>query len=244
MSVSFKALRLVANVVILGGFLVAVPEAYSATIAWTDWTSAVGGNPGSATGTIALSPALTVSYAGQISSRLVNYPSWAPASTFSGGSVSNAPPASDNSIQLVGGTSATNTITFSSPVTDPIMAIWSLGASSASASFVFTASEPFTLESGGPSAEYGGRSVTASGDTVTGSEGNGVIQFSGTFSTLTWTNPSFENYYAFTVGVTGAATPAVPEPSTLVLLCMPLLALLLWARRRSDAAGNTGSHTS
>ena len=171
MSVPFKALRFAASVLILGGFIVAVPAARSATIAWTDWTSVVAGNPGSATGTIALSPAITVSYAGQTNGRLTNYPSWTPVSTFSGGSVSNAPPASDNSIQLVGGTSATNTITFSSPVTDPIMAIWSLGAPSASASFVFTAAEPFTLESGGPSAEYGGRSITVSGDTVTGSEG-------------------------------------------------------------------------
>ncbi|HEX4165361.1 MAG TPA: hypothetical protein VHZ55_07795 [Bryobacteraceae bacterium] len=55
--------------------------------------------------------------------------------------------------------------------------------------------------------------MTVSGNTVLGAEGNGVLRFNGTFSQLTWTNPSFENYYAFTLGVAGQAGPAViPEP--------------------------------
>lgn len=141
MSVGLRTVTFVANAVVLAAFATAVP-AESATVGWTNWTAVTAGNPGSGTGTIALSPALTVTYSGQTNGRLVNYPSWTPAPTFSGGTVSNAPPASDNSVQLSGGVTTTNTITFSSPVDNPIMAIWSLGAPSAPASFVFNASEP------------------------------------------------------------------------------------------------------
>lgn len=232
MSVKLRTLTFVATAAAFIAFVTAAP-AQCATVAWTDWTQVTAGNPGSGTGTIALSPTITVSYSGQTNGILTDYPSWSPASTFSGGTVSNPPPASDNSVQLTGGVSTTNTITFSSPVTDPVMAIWSLGAGGASASFVFTASEPFTLEAGGPSAEYGGSSITVSGNTVSGAEGNGVIQFNGTFSSLRWTNPLFENYYAFTVGVAGAATTPVPEPSEIALLVMGLGSFVLYRRRAS-----------
>jgi hypothetical protein len=145
--------------------------------------------------------------------------------------VANAPPQSFHSVALTGGTSATNTLTFSSPVTDPALAIWSLGAAGNPASFNFTASEPFTLEAGGPSAEYGGSSITVSGNNVLGTEGNGVIQFSGTFSTLTWTNPTFEDFFAFTVGsVTSSPTP---EPAALGFIGIGLCALAYLRRTRS-----------
>ena len=96
-----------------------------------------------------------------------------------------------------------DTITFSKPVVNPVMAIWSLGAPGTTASFNFTASEPFTIESGGPSAEFGGSAIfVCSGNSlaVCGTEGNGTIQFQGTFSTISWTNPAFENYYGFALG--------------------------------------------
>jgi hypothetical protein len=168
---------------------------------------------------------------------LTNYPSWTPTTTFSGGIVGNAPPAANNSIQIEGGVSYTESITFSSPVADPIMAIWSLGQGGDQASFNFTQSEPFTIVAGGPSAEYGGSSITAVGNSVFGSEGNGVVQFNGTFSTITFTTPSFENYYAFTVGEDATLTGAtVPEPGTFSLLGLGLCALPLALRALSRHA--------
>ena len=74
--------RLVVNPV--SAFLLAicvVPAhtlAHADTIAWTSWSSATSGNPGSANGTIG---SITVTYSGQTTG-LTNVPSWTPASTF------------------------------------------------------------------------------------------------------------------------------------------------------------------
>ena len=104
------------------------------SIAWTNWSSVSSGSPGTATGTIG---SLNVSYSGQTSGMLTNYPSWTPTTTFSGGIVGNAPPAGNNSIQIEGGVPYTETITFSQVVADPIFAIWSLGQPGFGASFTF-----------------------------------------------------------------------------------------------------------
>jgi hypothetical protein len=143
-----------------------------------------------------------------------NYPSWTPTSTYADGTiVNNAPVASNGIMQLDGGTNAVNTLSFSSPVTNPVIAIWSLGASGTPASFVFGPTPTFVA--GGPSAEYGGSAITVNGNVVSGAEGNGTVQFLGTYSSITWTNPQFEFWYGFDVGVAGLAS--VPEPNAFVL---------------------------
>ena len=105
-------------------------QAQASLIDWTTWTGATA-NPttGSASGNAG---SVGISYSGELVALVGSYPSWTPTSTFSGGSVSNGPSPSGGIIQLVGGTDATDTITFSHAVTNPVFAIWSLGAGSAS----------------------------------------------------------------------------------------------------------------
>jgi len=187
-----------------------IPAADAAT-AWTIWTSGTTGNTaGSAVGALG---GVGVTYSGENQCLNCYASDWSPAGTWEGGPVTSAPP--DNSgIQLFGSFGATDTVTFSSPVTNPVLAIVSLGQGGITASFNFTADEPFTLLGGGPSSAWGGSALTSSGFVVSGNEGNGLVEFLGTFNSITWTNPTFEDYYAFTVG-TAAATP---EPATWVMM--------------------------
>lgn len=166
------------------------------------------------------------------------------------------PPTSDNSIAMLGGNdSYVEKIYFSQPVTNPLIAIWSLGADpSTEASFVFSGTsntnpsyaynETVVLVSGGLSAEYpsgtsieinGSSTVGTQGTTVTGEEGSGIIEVLGTFgpdNPIMFSTPGRENYYAFTVG----ENVLTPEPETLSLFGLGLLALPLLrsrlARRR------------
>jgi hypothetical protein len=180
---------------------------------------------------------VSVSYAGEMRG-FDDALEWLPVSSFTGGVVGNAPPsgpAVDNDgIAIIGATGANNVVAFSAPVVDPILAIWSLGNPSFSAQFVFPANQAFTIEGGGPNSEFAGSSIFSGGscpaNAVCGSEGNGVVRFTGTYSQISWTNPIAENYYTFTVGAVGGSTGAVPEPASLILLGSGLLAAV--TRRR------------
>jgi hypothetical protein len=141
---------------------------------------------------------------------------WNPESSFVGGTVTDSPDAVGDELALIGRGAVTNTVTFSTPVENPVFAIWSLGRPGFAASFSF-GSTP-TLQAGGPNSIYGGSSITVSGNVVSGFEGNGVVQFDGTVSSISWTNTP-ENYYSFTVGVNGAVPEPnpIPEPATALL---------------------------
>jgi len=194
-------------------------NAFAAPIHWNTWASASSGSATVGSTTVAVAFGTTNSHA-----NIANYPSWSPSSTFADGVVVDNGPAQANGImQLFGGTAALNTLTFSVPIVDPVFSIWSLGQSGVQASFDFVGVAP-VLVAGGPSAEYGGSAITVSGNTVSGREGNGTIQMIGTYSSIEWTNPVFENWYGFNVGIAdvgGTSTP-VPEPGQLFLFVLGL----------------------
>ena len=99
------------------------------------------------------------------------------------------------------------------------------------ASFNFIDATP-TLVSGGPSAEYVGSAITVDGNNVLGTEGNGTVMFKGTYTSISWTNPIFENWYGFDVGI--AEIASVPEPETYPMLLAGLGLLGSVARRRKQ----------
>lgn len=200
------------------GLTLASSAASAETVYWNTWSSDSAGQILAAGGSIGISFSTT-----NFRAVVANYPSWTPTSTFSDGNVvANGPVASNGIMQLTGGTTALNTLTFSVPVDNPVIAIWSLGQSGVPTTFEFSSATP-TLVSGGSNAEYGGASVSVSGNIVTGVEGNGTVLFEGRFTELQWTNPVAENWYGFNVGI----MQAVPEPGQMALFGVGLGLLLL-----------------
>ena len=215
------------------GAITASMPAAADPVDWASWSGIVTSNTntGSALATFA-DVGITANYSGELRSFVPNYPSYTPIATFSGGTVSNGPAQADGIVQIFGGTpTGTHTITFSEAVLNPVLAIWSLGQPGTFlAQFVF--GQSFTIQSGGANAEFGGAAITAVGNTVSGAEGNGVIQFDGSLTSITWTNPIVENWYGFTVGVPVAV---IPEPETYALMLAGLALLGARARRRRAA---------
>src|SRR5579864_8937011 len=131
-------------VLVAAAALAAAGSSHAAHVTWNVWDpGSIHQDPtnGSASGTMGI---LTVGYTGEVGTFEQNYPSWTPNSTYQGGSVDNAPDQVDGIFHLNGDTGATNVITFSQAVIDPVIAIWSLGQAGGPASFVFDA--PFTVE--------------------------------------------------------------------------------------------------
>jgi hypothetical protein len=206
------------------------------TINWTQWTLN-GSASSTASGSIA--GGITVSYTGEAES-VNTIPFWTPATSWQGGTIGNAPLQGEGAIQLFGGPTygKTDTITFSTALINPVIAIWSLGAGGTPAVFDFGA-QPFSIQAGGPNNPYGGQTITLDGTPgeVAGVEGNGVIQFQGAITSITFTTPTFENWYGFTVG--NDISAAVPEPATWAMFLLGFGAIGWTLRSRRTASPAT-----
>lgn len=97
---------------------------------------------------------------------------------------------------------------FSTAVSDVLMSIYSLGSPGTASTLVFT--QPFYILSSNGLMTSGGDSTN--GYTLTGNEGNGVIQFLGNYNTLSWTVTAPEIYSSFNLGMTN--NPRTYDPAT------------------------------
>ena len=128
--------------------------AANATVVWTDWTAgSISSTSGSATGTMG---SVGVSYSGENDCLNCFVSNWSPVTTWQAGPVTDAPPG-NGSIQLMGGhADVVDTLTFSAPVLNPVLAIVSLGQGEIGASFNSKSTLSFSVLGGGPSSTWGG----------------------------------------------------------------------------------------
>jgi hypothetical protein len=222
--------------------------AHASIIYYADWNAATLSSPaanGSASGTITTPTGLlSILYTGdvapwtQVNNAGTDYYSPFPT-VYTNATVSNLPTNVDI-ITLSQTKAYTNTLVFSAPVINPILDLVSLGAIWGPVSYHFNAT-PVLLSQ---SSTYGGcgSCLSVSGNTLTGSEGDGVIEFVGTFSQLIWTTTGIEQWNGFTVGVGGttagtndADTSTTPEPATWTVLLMAAAMGVPLFRRRKPA---------
>jgi hypothetical protein len=205
--------------------------AQAAIVDWATWDAptATGETSGGITGTAG---GVGITYTGELTS-LSFAPLYTPTSSWVGGTVSNAPLQTNGAIQIEGGSgTGPDTITFETPVFNPILSVWSVGQSGLPVRFVFD-TDNFTIEATGPNTPYGGTDLTRSLFTITGNESAGSIQFNGWVTSISWSNPDFENWYGFTVGVA-----PVPEPSTWIMMILGFAGVGYLTYRRRNQAPN------
>jgi hypothetical protein len=221
---------------------------HAATVVnWADWTSGTAGAAGTAVGTFQFGAStVNVTYSGQtafiITGSGTNY--WtepnAAARPYTGGDVANAPPASDI---IAMSTPTSRTLTFSESVTGLYFGYVSLNGNG----FVFD--QDFEIVSQGQGFWGDGTAVKQVlgpgqfGLTGTSGEPHGILRFTGSFTSITWSSNADENWYGFTVGAVARTadlpTGGVPEPST-ILLVGPVLLLPLVRKWRQAAAPPAG----
>jgi len=221
------------NVMLAGslGLGLLATQAFAVPIVWTDWTSATVGATGSAAGTLSpVAGPITVSYSGDVAFAQLgtgtNYWTEGSPAPYTGNAyVDNAPTASEMiALQLAG----TNTVTFSSPVENLVMAIVSQGRPNLPVTYDFDT--PFTVLSEGLGYWGDGSYTLGGGDSLIGSEFHGVIRFTGPVSSLSWdVNPN-EYWHGMTFGMPSN----VPEPGSMLLLGPILLGYAMVRRRRKQ----------
>ncbi len=236
-----KRMSVCVGMFLLAAILCPISMAHAGvTYYWTDWTDATTGLAGSADGSIATgSETIGISYTGEVNFAQTNSGTnyWTglknggstPATTYTAAGLVDNGPVSSDIISLKGGNQIVNTITFSQAVVDPVLAIMSMGQNSVPVKYYFDT--PFDVLSFGQGYWGNGTLAEDAGNVLLGYEGHGIIQLKGTYTAISWTCPTFENWHGFTVGVAGAAMPAVPAPGALILSGLGS-GLVGWIRRK------------
>lgn len=209
---------------------------------WTDWLSA---GPGSVTGEMIFGSALGVTYLGDYEASRTYTGDPATAWSWDYDIYDVAGPDTRPALrdQVAFNAATSSRILFSRPVVDPFIAIMSQGQPGRVVRYAFD--DPFTVltEGGGYwgdgtySTDAGcgpdGACATPS-SWIDGREYHGIIQFSGTFTELSWTSTD-EFWHSITVGAFREADAVTtPEPGALLLLLSGLVGLGGVALRRRE----------
>jgi hypothetical protein len=174
------------------------PARTAGTVDWVDWTTTT------AEGVVGVAGDVGVDYFGEMNPGAIlggseNY--WASSSsTYARPPALENPPSNADIIRVAGGSARVMRVKFSRPVTNPVMSILSLGAPGRQAQFDFNGAS-FTILNNGPGYWGNGPLSRESGDVLAGTEGHGVIEFTGVFEEISWTNPIAEYWYGFNFGV-------------------------------------------
>jgi hypothetical protein len=234
------------RIALAAAWLASLAPAAGGAQSWTDWTARTlssGLTNGSAAGTLTIGGrTIGVAFAGDVTGNTqlgcgTNY--WASNSaiyTRPDLGLPNAPRPCDI-VSLVGGSGrpVVQTLTFTTPLIDPVFAVLSLGQAGAARTYRFD--QDFDrLRSG--RGHFGGSTSGSLFDdgpaggawVLRGIEGHGLIRFRGAVSSISWTVPNGETWHGFTVG----AVSTVPEPATAGLLAVGLVALGAVAARRQN----------
>ena len=204
----------------------------SQPIDYVNWTSDNGG--GIVYGT--LNGGINVTYSGEVTFDQLNgigtYYYTDPSQVYGSGIeytanpvIANTPLTSDI-IAITGTPGFTDTFTFSRPVVDPVMLLVSMGQSSVLTTYTFDT--PFVVLSDGPGWWGGPGTLVQSVNSLTGIEGDGAIQFLGSYSSISFTGSAPENWNGFTIGV-----PVPDASSSAWLLSGVMMGLGLLKRKLS-----------
>lgn len=193
----------------------------SAGAIWTDWTAISGSAATGDMGGVSVSvvanggsmngPSQTGCGPGTTNWWTEPNPSNRP---YTGGSLGNGPIACE---QVALSSRVDVTVTFGSAVSDLYMALLSVGQSGTTVTYDFD--RAFTIDSQGQGFWGSGPAVPGVGDTLAMTEFHGLLHFTSPVTSLRFTTNRDEYWHAFTF-----ATTTVPEPGTLALVGVALLA--------------------
>lgn len=200
--------------------MASIPET---SASWAEWDGTSGGF-------VQNGHVIEVTYTGQTDGTIINsgFIFNAVPSSFTSSSVTNTP-GDNGTIKITGGNDSFGHFHFSQAVINPIIALWSVGRDGSPVSFVFDSANFEILSQG--AGNWGGGSLIKSGATVTGYEGNGLVQFIGSYTDINFSLPDYENYYGATVGALMQEIVSVPLPSAFWLLGSGLMGLVAMGRR-------------
>lgn len=225
--------RCVAVLLVSGSALTAM--AGTQPIDYVNWSSdSVAGGSGSVYGT--LLGGIGVTYSGEVAFDQLNNSgtywytdqSQVPGSgiEYTANPVIASTPATSDMIAINGYPGYTDTFTFSKPVVDPVMLLVSLGQPSVLTTYTFQ--EPFTVLSDGPGWWGGPGLLVQNGNALTGIEGDGAIQFVGSYTSISFAGSTPEYWNGFTIGV-----PVPDGSSSAWLLSGVMMGLGLLKRKLS-----------